>query len=336
MEPAELEDAIPGSMRKPEWRHETAGRERGRERHARLYDKRKFRITLKQWRMLHAVVECEGFSAAAEYLHISQSAISYTIAKMQEQLGIPLLRIEGRKAQVTEQGRALLQHSRNVIRSAAELESLAEKMRLGWEPELRLMVNQDCPQSFLMAAIREFSASVPGVRIVLLEGSDNESKQALAGNDIDLAICAEAPPGQIAGKLVSVEYFAVAHPEHKLARMPGPLGAADLARHTCIVVDGHARAGAKPGGHGRHAWRFSSIDSALAALEHCLGYAWLPRERVQHSLDAGSLRRLALADGHYTTRDFYLLHAPAAAPGAGVARLAGLLHAHAALRAAIV
>jgi DNA-binding transcriptional LysR family regulator len=312
--------------------------ERGTRPHARLYDKRKFRITLKQWRMLHAVIDCDGFTAAAEYLHVSQSAISYTIAKMQEQLGIPLLRIEGRKAHVTEQGRALLEHSRNVIRSAIELETLAEKMRLGWEPELRLMVHHDCPHAFTMAAIREFSAGSPGVHISLLDGGDRDLEIAVATNAVELAICAQVPPGHIADRLVSVEYVPVAHPDHKLARIAGVLDTAELARHTRIMIDkpGQAREGGREAGRviDASAWRFSSFDSALAALEECLGYAWMPRERIRHRIDAGALKVLPLSGAYHTTRDFYLVHAAGAAPGAGASSLAGMLHAHAALYAA--
>ena len=54
------------------------------------------RVTLEQWRVLQAVVDHGGFAQAAEALHKSQSSISYTVAKLQEQLGFPLLAIEGR------------------------------------------------------------------------------------------------------------------------------------------------------------------------------------------------------------------------------------------------
>ena len=52
------------------------------------------RVTLDQWRTLQAVVDHGGFAQAAEALHRSQSSVSYTVARMQEQLGAPLLRIE--------------------------------------------------------------------------------------------------------------------------------------------------------------------------------------------------------------------------------------------------
>ena len=62
------------------------------------------RVTLDQWRTLQAVVDHGGFAQAAEALHRSQSSVSYTVARMQDQLGVPLLRIDGRKAVLTEAG----------------------------------------------------------------------------------------------------------------------------------------------------------------------------------------------------------------------------------------
>src|SRR4051794_11176293 len=103
----------------------------GNSRRTRLHDVRNFHITLKQWKTLHAVVDCGGFSDAAEFLNVSQSAISYTVAKLQEQLGIPILKVEGRKAQLTEAGRELLQRSRHLIKDAIELEIFAENLRFG-------------------------------------------------------------------------------------------------------------------------------------------------------------------------------------------------------------
>ena len=44
------------------------------------------RVTLDQWRTLAAVVDHGGFAQTAEHLHRSQSSVSYTVAKLQEQL----------------------------------------------------------------------------------------------------------------------------------------------------------------------------------------------------------------------------------------------------------
>lgn len=304
-------------------------------RNARMYDSRRMRVTLKQWRMLHAVIDCNGFSAAAEYLHVSQSAISYTLARMQEQLGIALLKVEGRKAHVTEEGRLLMEYSRNVLRSAIELETLAEKMRLGWEPELKLMVDSDCPQAFLMAAVSRFSHSAPHVKVSLQECSSARAELAIMENTADLAICANVPPGLIADRLISVEYAAVAHSSHPLAKARTPLTDGELARHTRILLGANDDS-PRHGVHGRTAdnaapWQVSSMDTALAALEAGLGYAWLPRNRVEHLVSQGRLQLLSMPAHYLDIRDFYLVHARKASPGVGASSLSGLLHSNAAL-----
>ncbi|MFC1748652.1 LysR family transcriptional regulator, partial [Pseudomonadota bacterium] len=70
------------------------------------------KVSLDQWRALQAVVECGGYAQAAKQLHRSQSSVSYSVARLQEQLGVPLLEIHGRKAQLTPAGEALLNRSR--------------------------------------------------------------------------------------------------------------------------------------------------------------------------------------------------------------------------------
>ena len=97
------------------------------------------RTTPEQWRILATVVDRGGFAQAAQALHRSQSAISYALAQLQESLGVRLLEIRGRKAQLTPSGLELLRRSRHVIDQFERLESLARSLQQGWESELRLV-----------------------------------------------------------------------------------------------------------------------------------------------------------------------------------------------------
>ena len=69
------------------------------------------RTTLEQWRMFQAVVEHGGFAQAAEAVHKSQSSINHAVHKLQEQIGLPLLEVVGRKAQLTDAGRLMLRRA---------------------------------------------------------------------------------------------------------------------------------------------------------------------------------------------------------------------------------
>ena len=125
------------------------------------------RVTLEQWRTLQAVVDQGGFAQAAEALHRSQSSISYTIARMQEQLGVPLLRLDGRKAVLTEAGNLLLRRSRQLVNQAQQLEELAHHMEQGWEAEVKLVVDAAYPTASVVSARKmptaQYSA-LPGTR----------------------------------------------------------------------------------------------------------------------------------------------------------------------------
>lgn len=106
---------------------------------------------------------------AAEALHRSQSSVSYTVARMQDQLGVPLLRIDGRKAVLTEAGGVLLRRSRQLVKQASQLEDLAHHMEQGWEAEVRLVVDAAYPSARIVRALTAFMPQSRGCRVRLRE-----------------------------------------------------------------------------------------------------------------------------------------------------------------------
>ncbi|HYD78302.1 MAG TPA: LysR family transcriptional regulator [Paucimonas sp.] len=307
------------------------------DKRTRQYDIQNFRISLKQWRMLHAVIDCGGYSDAAEFLHLSQSAISYTIGKLQDQLGIPLLRVEGRKAQITEEGRALLQRSRGLLKAALELEAYAENLRKGWRSDVRLAVEHHFPPDLLMLALRKFSTLKSNIRIHLDEMTMAQAEDALNEHAADLAICSSVPMGFLGDPLIEFEYVAVAHPDHPLFSLGRDVEAQDLERHVQIVVchpkeaKAYLRQSSAPGY--AHRWHVSSFDSALEALQEGLGYAWLPRRRVRKALD-GRLAVLPMQEGCGYKTNFYLVYGRPWVADSSVRKLAEVLHGLAAARPA--
>ena len=81
-------------------------------------------VSMDQWRSLNAVIEAGGYAQAAELLHRSQSSVSYQVARLQEQLGIKILKIVGRKAELTEHGKVIYRRSQQLLKEADRLEQL--------------------------------------------------------------------------------------------------------------------------------------------------------------------------------------------------------------------
>ncbi len=277
----------------------------------RAHDFKSSRISLKQWRMLHAVVDCGGFAGAAQFLNISQSAISYTIAKLQEQLGVELLRIEGRKARITEQGRLLLERSRYLIREALELEEFDEQIGLGNDINVRLVADHHFPDDLLMFAMREFLLQGRMVNMSLSDVNVDLAGQVLLNKTADLVICNQVPSGFLGDPLLDVEYVAVAHPEHGLFKLGRSVSANDLARTVQVslssaIEPNKPRSGTCLSKRTLH-WQVSSVDSAIAALHERIGYAWLAKHHVRKFLEQGSLKELPLSQGRVCRTTFYLI-----------------------------
>src|SRR6476661_8880797 len=111
--------------------------------------------TIDEWEILHAVVQFGGFAPAAEQLNRSQSTISYAMSRLQERLGITLLELRGRKAHLTEAGRALLADAEPHLAGFHQLEQRAHSLASGGESEVRLSVDSLYPNDRLFAALAE-------------------------------------------------------------------------------------------------------------------------------------------------------------------------------------
>lgn len=279
--------------------------------YSRPHDVQNIYVSLKQWRILHAVIDCGGYAEAAKSLHLSQSTISYTISKLQEQLGVPLLKIDGRKAILTSEGRALLDRSRHVLKEAIELETFAKNLGQGRGGEVRLVVDQNFPTPLLMQALREFTLSGEGAaEVKLREVPISQTEEVLHDLSVDLAISEHVPLGLLGEPLVEVAHIPVAHPDHPLFKLGREVTAADLAQHVQIGIapSGDAVRTAATNSAQARCWLLNSCDTVVAAVREGLGYAWLPQHRVGQWIEQGLLARLPVGDKAGYKTVLYLIH----------------------------
>lgn len=266
------------------------------------------RVTLEQWRTLQAVVDQGSFAQAAEVLHRSQSSISYTVARMQEQLGVPLLRIDGRKAVLTEAGEVLLRRSRQLVRQASQLEELAFHMEQGWEAEVRLVVDAAYPTIPVVRALEAFMPQSRGCRVRLREEVLSGVEEVLLEGTADLAISALDLRGYLGVPLCDVEFVAVSHPDHPLQQLQRSLSSHDLESHMQVVVRDSGRLHPRDAGWlgAEQRWTVGSLATSATFVSNGLGFAWLPRHLIERDLDEGRLKPLPLENGGQRSARFYL------------------------------
>lgn len=279
--------------------------------HSRPHDVQNLYVSLKQWRILHAVVDCGGYAEAAKVLHLSQSTISYTISKLQEQLGVVLLRVEGRKATLTSEGRALLDRSRHVLKEAVELETFAKNLGQGWGEEVQLVFDQNFPTHIMMQALSRFTALGRGAANVRLrELALLQAEDVLRDQKVDLAISERVPLGFLGEPLVEIEYMPVVRPDHPLLKLGREVSTGDLAQQVQIEIGQSGASGTyrQPNQRLMRRWTMSSFDTVVAAVCEGHGYAWLPTHRVHPWLEQGKLARIPVRDKAVRKSLLYLVH----------------------------
>ncbi|HME37886.1 MAG TPA: LysR family transcriptional regulator [Steroidobacteraceae bacterium] len=257
------------------------------------------RTSLEQWAVLAAIVDEGSFAQAAQALNRSQSAVSYSVARLQESLGLPLLAVEGRKSVLTPHGLTLLARARNLLKDLDTLEQLARSLKQGWEPELTLVVDAAFPRARLLGIIAELQHSCPSTQIQLADVVLSGAEEAITAGTADVVVTGHVPAGFLGDWLSDVTFVAVARPDHALFQLHRDLTAEDLLRHVQAVVRDSGTAHPRDEGWLGAERRFtvSSMDASLATILAGLAYAWLPEHLIAEGLKSGTLKRLPLAAG---------------------------------------
>lgn len=283
-------------------------------------------VTLEQWHTFITIVDSGGYAQAAEALRKSQSSVSYAINRLEHSLGVAVFRIEGRRAQLTEAGEALLRHARDLTEHAYRIETLAKHFAQGWEAEIHLTIDSIFPEDLILQALNRFAEEQPQTRIVLAESVLSGTDEALLRREADLVIGGRVPPGFTGQALMTIEFIAVAHPQHLLHQLPAPLTLENLRHHRQLVVRDSGSRKLDAGWLGaEQRWTFSNASTSIKSVCAGLGFAWYPRVKIQQYLDNGELKPLPLESGASRYVPLYLVISEGEFAGPGTRRLARLI-----------
>ncbi|MFH1816808.1 MAG: LysR family transcriptional regulator [Pseudomonadota bacterium] len=193
-------------------------------------------IELRHLRLLQAVTEAGGLTAAAERLHLTQSAVSHQLKALEDALGLPLIERATRPLGLTAAGRRLLTLAHAALPQVeAALRDLA-KLKDGDAGELRIAVECHTCYDWLMPAMDSYRDVWPGVELDLLGGFQADPVGLLLDGRADLVITSETVPraGVAYAPLFGFEMLALLPPDHPLATKKWLLPA-DFAGHTLIT-----------------------------------------------------------------------------------------------------
>ena len=186
-----------------------------------------------------------SFSGAAKELFRVPSTISYTVTKLEEDLGVQLFERFGPRVTLTPAGQELLREGRYLLKAAGDLESRVRRVASGWETELTIAIDSMLSPSGLLDDLRAFYDVADQTRVRIVKEELSGTWEALLDRRADLLIGAagEGPSGggYTAEPLGTVSFVFVVAPQHPLAGVAHPLGKADLGYHRAIAVADSAR-----------------------------------------------------------------------------------------------
>jgi DNA-binding transcriptional LysR family regulator len=177
-------------------------------------------MDLHQLRVFGAAVKSGGFTRAGEELHLSQSTVSQHIKLLEEELGCPLFLRVGKRVQVTEAGKVLLQYAERIFRDLKNAEMAVREMNALKRGTVRLGVGPTTLIYRLPPVLGEYKRRFPDIELIVLAGTTEFLLQALRSQHVDLAIV--MPTGPQAGLTVKPlgreEMVIVINRDHPFAR----------------------------------------------------------------------------------------------------------------------
>src|SRR4051794_5905901 len=145
-------------------------------------------LDVRRMRVLREVAVRGSFSAAAEALSFTQSAISQQIAALEREAGCTLVTRNARGIRLTEAGEALVRHADAILARLGEAEAELEAIAGVRGGRLRLASFESAAASLMPLAIAAFRADHPGVELSLIIAEPEAAFPLLRSGEIDVAL----------------------------------------------------------------------------------------------------------------------------------------------------
>ena len=260
------------------------------------------RLTLDALHTIDVIARSGSFTAAAARLHKVPSTISYTVNKLEEQLGVRFFERNGPHVELTPLGRELLEEGRCLLTAAEDLELRLQRLSKGVEIELSIVLDELLPVVAFADDIRAFQADNHSTRLQFGRQVLTGAWEALMQGNADLVIGAGEGPSGGGYKTYAVGALSFAFcvaPGHPLAQAAQPLHKDQLLRHHAIVIADSARSlPARSVGlmTGQRQLTVAGLRDKIALQKAGLGHGFLPRECVAGELSRGVLVELEVAE----------------------------------------
>lgn len=180
----------------------------------------KARISNRQVEAFLAVAECNSFTAAAQRLELTTSAVSSLVAELEKVIGIRLFERSTRRVVLNDAGRQFLPSALAFYRTLREIERAADALGDSANDTVRVAAPMVIASAILPRFIAEFQAEHPGREVVVIDTGVEWLAERVANGEADFAV----GPDRATSESVQAEELAPStwvvwlSPEHELAK----------------------------------------------------------------------------------------------------------------------
>jgi DNA-binding transcriptional LysR family regulator len=252
---------------------------------------------LSRLRVFIAVAESGSFTAAAERLAMTKSAVSQAVAALERELGVQLLQRSTRRLSITQAGETLLADGRALLAQAGQVFERARTSQSELSGLLRI-TSTEIGVSFVAPLIAEYLALHPQMRVEYVP-TDQLVDLVREGFDLSLRTTGARDSSLRATGLAELQIWLAASPAYLRAHGT-PQRVQDLAHHEWIAFSQLPSPWSMPfrvGGrtvkmrlHGRVSASTTAAGRALALAD--VGIVGAPGYVLQPDIEAGRLVRL--------------------------------------------
>jgi len=254
------------------------------------------RLSLDALQILDAIDRRGSFAAAGKELHKVPSTISYTVAKLEEDLGVQVFERLGPKIALTPAGEELLKEGRYLLKAAQDLEHRVRRVASGWETEFTIGMDSMLSPLSLRDDIRAFYDVTRHTHLSLMLDALSGTWEALLDGRVDLLAGAagEGPSGggYVTEPMGAIPFVFAVAPTHPLAQIERPLTKSDMQEYRAVAVADSARKlTARTVGilFGQDALTVPDMRTKYAYQLAGLGFGFLPEAYARAAIEAGRL-----------------------------------------------
>ena len=151
-------------------------------------------VTLRQLEVFETSARLLSYTRTAETLHMSQPAVSMQIKQLEENVGLPLFEMLGKKLYLTDAGKEFYIYSKEIFQLLEEAEAVVESMKGLHSGRLKVSVATTASY-FVTRILAAFSKRFEGVQINLDVTNRESLRHQLEENEPDLVIMGQPPDG---------------------------------------------------------------------------------------------------------------------------------------------